>query len=180
MARMSHPLAQRFGRTSLQAGMVVMAAGFVLLAAMVPGATDVTSWTLVPGELLAGMGMGVALPPLFDFILAGVKGHEVGSASGVLNAVQQFGAALGIAVLATTFFAYGYRKWIASAMTSATQATQAAATPATTSRTRRARRRTSRPRRPSCVSISRTIQTMIMRRIATRETDRSTAPMPPG
>ena len=105
-APVAYPLAQRFGRSSLQAGMVVMAAGFVLLAAMVHGATGVTSWTLVPGELLAGMGMGVALPPLFDFILAGVKGHEVGSASGVLNAVQQFGAALGIAVLATIFFAY--------------------------------------------------------------------------
>src|SRR3954451_21795877 len=105
-APVAYPLAQRFGRTSLQAGMVVMAAAFVLLAAMVHGATDVTSWTLVPGELLAGMGMGVALPPLFDFILAGVKGHEVGSASGVLNAVQQLGNALGIAVLATVFFAY--------------------------------------------------------------------------
>ena len=35
----------------------------------------------MPGELLAGMGMGIALPPLFDFILAGVGGDEVGSAS---------------------------------------------------------------------------------------------------
>src|SRR5919197_284733 len=76
-APVAYPLAQRFGRSSLQIGMVVMAAGLVLLAAMVHGADDVTSWTLVPGELLAGMGMGVALPPLFDFILAGVKGHEV-------------------------------------------------------------------------------------------------------
>ena len=70
------------------------------------GGADVSSWTLVPGELLAGMGMGIALPPLFDFILAGVGGDEVGSASGVLNAIQQFGGALGIAVLATVFFAY--------------------------------------------------------------------------
>ncbi|TML04743.1 MAG: MFS transporter [Actinobacteria bacterium] len=46
------------------------------------------------------------MPPLFDFILAGVGGDEVGSASGVLNAIQQFGGALGIAVLATVFFAY--------------------------------------------------------------------------
>jgi MFS family permease len=85
----------------------VMAAGLVLLALMVhAGGSDVSSWTLVPGELLAGMGMGIALPPLFDFILAGVSGPEVGSASGVLNAVQQLGNALGIAVLATIFFAY--------------------------------------------------------------------------
>ena len=103
----SYPLAQRFGRVSMQAGFGVMAAGLVLLAVMVQHAgAGVSSWTLVPGELLAGMGMGIALPPLFDFILAGVSGDEVGSASGVLNAIQQFGSALGIAVLATIFFAY--------------------------------------------------------------------------
>jgi MFS family permease len=61
---------------------------------------------VVPGELVGGMGMGFSLPPLFDFILAGVADHEVGSASGVLNAIQQLGASLGIAVLATIFFAY--------------------------------------------------------------------------
>jgi MFS family permease len=66
----------------------------------------VSSWTLVPGELLAGMGMGVSLPPLFSFILAGVESHQVGSASGVLNAIQQLGAAFGIAAFATVFFAY--------------------------------------------------------------------------
>jgi EmrB/QacA subfamily drug resistance transporter len=103
----SYPLAQKLGRVSMQIGFTVMAAGLALLALMVHnGGADVSSWTLVPGELLAGMGMGIALPPLFDFILAGVAGHEVGSASGVLNAVQQLGSALGIAILATIFFAY--------------------------------------------------------------------------
>jgi EmrB/QacA subfamily drug resistance transporter len=103
----SYPLAQKLGRVSMQIGFAVMAAGLALLALMVHSAgADVSSWTLVPGELLAGMGMGVSLPPLFDFILAGVAGDEVGSASGVLNAVQQLGSALGIAVLATIFFAY--------------------------------------------------------------------------
>jgi EmrB/QacA subfamily drug resistance transporter len=117
----SYPLAQKLGRVSMQIGFAVMAAGLVLLAVMVDGTSDVTSWTLVPGELLAGMGMGLALPPLFDFILAGVESHEVGSASGVLNAVQQLGAALGIAALATIFFAYAdHGHSAASAMTSTT------------------------------------------------------------
>jgi EmrB/QacA subfamily drug resistance transporter len=103
----SFPLAQRFGRASIQAGLAVMAAGYVLLAVMIASSgAHVSTWDLVPGELLAGAGMGLALPPLFDFILAGVKDHEVGSASGVLNAVQQFSSALGIAVFATVFFAY--------------------------------------------------------------------------
>jgi MFS family permease len=103
----SYPLAQRFGRASMQVGFAVMGAGLVLLALMVHGGgAHISAWALVPGELLAGAGMGLALPPLFDFILAGVRDHEVGSASGVLNAVQQFSAALGIAVFATVFFAY--------------------------------------------------------------------------
>ena len=103
----SYPLAQKFGRVSMQVGFGVMAAGLILLALMVhSGGAQTSVWSLVPGELLAGAGMGLALPPLFDFILAGAKDHEVGSASGVLNAVQQFAAALGIAVFATVFFAY--------------------------------------------------------------------------
>src|SRR5436190_332772 len=115
----SYPLAQRFGRVSMQVGFGVMAAGVALLAVMVHGAgSDVSVWTLVPGEFVAGLGMGIALPPLFDFILAGVESHEVGSASGVLNAVQQFGGALGIAVLATIFFSYlGQRDAPVTAMT---------------------------------------------------------------
>jgi EmrB/QacA subfamily drug resistance transporter len=118
----SYPLAQKLGRVSMQIGFGAMAAGLGLLALMVHhGGADVSSWTLVPGELLAGMGMGIALPPLFDFILAGVAGHEVGSASGVLNAVQQLGSALGIAVLATIFFAYvDHGHTSASAMTNTT------------------------------------------------------------
>jgi EmrB/QacA subfamily drug resistance transporter len=102
----AYPIAQRFGRVSIQAGFALMGGGLVVLALMVRGDGDVTAWTLVPGELVAGMGMGLSLPPLFDFILAGVADHEVGSASGVLNAIQQLGASLGIAVLATIFFAY--------------------------------------------------------------------------
>ena len=72
-------------------------------------------------EKAASMGMGLSLPPLFDFILAGVAGDEVGSASGVLNAIQQFGSALGIAVLATIFFAYvDHGHTSATAMTNTT------------------------------------------------------------
>ncbi len=41
---------------------------------------------------------------LFDFTLAGVGLDEVGSASGVLEAVQQLSSAIGVAVLGTIFF----------------------------------------------------------------------------
>jgi EmrB/QacA subfamily drug resistance transporter len=103
----SYVLAQKLGRRAMQLGFAVMGAGIALLALMVHSAgAGVSTWDLVPGEFVAGLGMGIALPPLFDFILAGVKMDQVGSASGVLNAIQQFGAAVGIAVFATIFFAY--------------------------------------------------------------------------
>jgi hypothetical protein len=62
------------------------------------------SWAFAVPELLAGIGMGAMLAPLFDFVLAGVDDDEVGSASGVLNAMQQLGGALGIAIIGTVFF----------------------------------------------------------------------------
>jgi hypothetical protein len=42
--------------------------------------------------------------PLFDIILASVDDQAAGSASGVLTAVQQFGGAIGVAVIGTIFF----------------------------------------------------------------------------
>ena len=55
-------------------------------------------------------GMGAMLAPLFDFVLAGVDDDEVGSASGVLNAMQQLGGAIGIAVIGTVFFSHRRRE----------------------------------------------------------------------
>jgi hypothetical protein len=74
--------------------------GTVLTLAFPP----VTGWSLAPALTVCGLGMGVLLAPLFDIVLAGVDGPLVGSASGVLNAVQQLGAAAGVAVLGTVFF----------------------------------------------------------------------------
>ena len=53
---------------------------------------------------MIGLGAGFSFGQLFDFILAGVAMDEVGSASGVLNAIQQLATALGVAVLGTVFF----------------------------------------------------------------------------
>ena len=56
------------------------------------------------------------LAPLFDFVLAGVDDHEVGSASGVLNAMQQLGGAIGIAVIGTLFFSVAADHGITTAL----------------------------------------------------------------
>jgi EmrB/QacA subfamily drug resistance transporter len=96
-------LGPRFGRRTLHGGLAVMLAGVLSMLAVVH-ADAVTTLKLAGPELLAGIGMGAMLAPLFDFVLAGVDDHEVGSASGVLNAMQQLGGAIGIAVIGTVFF----------------------------------------------------------------------------
>jgi EmrB/QacA subfamily drug resistance transporter len=101
----SFPLIPKFGRKVLQAGMLVVIAGLVGVALTVHhGGLDVSTWSLVPGLLVFGLGMGLIFGPLFQVILAGVADDEVGSASGTLNAVQQLSNAAGVAVLATIFF----------------------------------------------------------------------------
>jgi len=42
--------------------------------------------------------------PLFDIIMGEVKDREVGSASSMVESIQQMGASLGVAVLGTIFF----------------------------------------------------------------------------
>jgi EmrB/QacA subfamily drug resistance transporter len=101
----SFALAERLGRGLIQIGIVIAALGLVVLAAMVAGKSDVSAWSLVPGTVLAGAGIGFVFAQLFDVILTGVNEQEIGSASGVLNATQQLAFALGVAGVATLFFA---------------------------------------------------------------------------
>jgi EmrB/QacA subfamily drug resistance transporter len=98
-------LGPRFGRPTLHAGAAIMLAGVLGMLAVVAGAGDGLSTLALSGpEFVAGAGMGMILAPLFNFILAGVDEDEVGSASGTLNAIQQLGAAIGIAAIGTLFF----------------------------------------------------------------------------
>jgi EmrB/QacA subfamily drug resistance transporter len=99
-------LVGRLGRHLLHLGVMVVVAGTVVLALTVTGTGTgtVSTLDLAPGLFLIGLGAGSSIGQLFDFILAGVGMDEVGSASGVLEAVQQLSSALGVAVLGTIFF----------------------------------------------------------------------------
>jgi EmrB/QacA subfamily drug resistance transporter len=98
-------LAPRFGRHVLHLGAAVMVVGTVWLITAVPGARDAaSSWDFVPALAVMGLGFGFVVAPYFDTVLAGVADHEVGAASGTLNAVQQFAGAAGVALLGTVFF----------------------------------------------------------------------------
>ena len=53
--------------------------------------------------VLIGTGMGVSFVSLTTAGLAGVAPSDAGAASGLINVMQQLGAALGLAVLVTVF-----------------------------------------------------------------------------
>ncbi|MGW6277555.1 MFS transporter [Kribbella sp. NPDC055071] len=98
-------LAPKLGRTALQLGVAVMtlAMGGVWFTLHMYGEAT-TIWNLVPATLATGIGAGLVFAPLFDIILASIDDQAAGSASGVLTAMQQFGGAIGVAVIGTIFF----------------------------------------------------------------------------
>jgi EmrB/QacA subfamily drug resistance transporter len=100
----SFALVGRLGRHLIHLGVFLIAAGAAVLALALGGAESTSTWDLAPGLALIGLGAGGSLGQLFDFILAGVTMDEVGSASGVLEAVQQLSSAIGVAALGTIFF----------------------------------------------------------------------------
>ena len=61
--------------------------------------------------------MGLFVVPVFDTIISAVTDQETGSASGVLNALQQLGGGIGIAVLGTIFFTVLEHEGFAPALT---------------------------------------------------------------
>ena len=95
----------RLGRGVFQVAAVLIAAGaWWLRDVIVAHGLATASAELIPAQLILGTGIGMLISPLFDFILASVRDHEVGSASGVLNAVQQLAGAIGVAAIGTVFF----------------------------------------------------------------------------
>jgi EmrB/QacA subfamily drug resistance transporter len=99
-AAASQALVTRFAvRPILALGMVLLLAGLLwFLQVSVDGGY---AYTLAPGFVLAGIGLGFAFVPVSIAALQGVLPSEAGIASGLINTSQQVGGALGIAVLST-------------------------------------------------------------------------------
>ena len=98
-------LAPRLGRGCLQIGMLVAAGGMLLMWWTIGAqGASATVWDFVPATFVAGVGCGLVFAPLFDIVLADLADDEVGSGSGLLTAVQQFGNAAGAAAVGTLFF----------------------------------------------------------------------------
>ena len=93
-------------RQLLPLGCLLMAAGALLLAWFFYDSVAVPDWQIAVGLAVLGGGMGLTSPMLTSRVLGQVLPEDSGVASGVLNAVVQFGGATGVAVLGTLFFLF--------------------------------------------------------------------------
>jgi EmrB/QacA subfamily drug resistance transporter len=90
----------RFGaRATLVPGLVLVAAGLLLIAQAPVGASYVGD--LLAPMVLFGIGAGLAFPSLTTLAMSGATRSDSGLASGLVNTTLQVGGALGLAVLAT-------------------------------------------------------------------------------
>ncbi len=101
----SSALLARLGRTTMHIGIVTMVVGLVIVDIVLRTAGgSVGAVDLAAPLAVTGFGMGMVFVPMFDVILAGVAPHEMGSASGLLESVQQLAMSLGIAAVGTVLF----------------------------------------------------------------------------
>jgi EmrB/QacA subfamily drug resistance transporter len=95
----------RLGRRVLHAGLIVEAVGLLALAGTLRAAgAGVSTADLLGPMILGGIGMGMVFVPLFDIAMAGIRPHEMGSASGVLQTVNSLSMSTGVAGLGVIFF----------------------------------------------------------------------------
>ena len=95
------------GKTQMLVGLVGSATGLFLLSHL----TIHSSYTsLLLALILFGTGNGLAFVPLTNLTLTGVSHEDAGAASGLVNATQQVGGALGLALLVTVFGAASHTK----------------------------------------------------------------------
>ncbi|MCF3130968.1 MFS transporter [Streptomyces olivochromogenes] len=98
-------LVPRFGRKVLQAGALVMAAGVLIyIAESERYGLGIASWQMALPLVVMGAGMGLIVAPLTDAVLSEVPREHAGSASGLINTVQQMGNALGLGLVSVVFF----------------------------------------------------------------------------
>ncbi|MEU0005345.1 MFS transporter [Streptomyces sp. NPDC006314] len=97
-------LVRRYGHRVMSLGLAVLLLG-ALAAIAVYHAADPTAyptWLLLPLGVV-GLGTGLFTAAFFTIALKRLRPQEIGSAAGLLNAVQQLGATLGVAILGSVY-----------------------------------------------------------------------------
>jgi EmrB/QacA subfamily drug resistance transporter len=99
-------VAPRIGtRALIVTGLAFLAAGIFWLAFTM--SADVAYLTLLPGFILAGIGMGLVFAPSSTAVLVNMAPADHAKASGTNSTLREIGVALGIAVLTAVFTGAG-------------------------------------------------------------------------
>ncbi|MEM8619487.1 MAG: MFS transporter [Actinomycetota bacterium] len=103
-------LAERFSlRAVLAVASVGITVGFVTLAM---ASSDPSYWAILPGLVLVGAGVGLAMSPSTTAITESLPAEKQGVASALNDTVREVGSALGIALIGS-LLSSGYRSSIA-------------------------------------------------------------------
>jgi EmrB/QacA subfamily drug resistance transporter len=94
-----HVIARHGVRGPLAAAFAVAAVGMVLLSRVGESGGYLTD--VLPGMLIAGVGLGVAVVSVSMAILAGTRDEETGMISGLNSTGHEIGGTLGIAIFST-------------------------------------------------------------------------------
>jgi EmrB/QacA subfamily drug resistance transporter len=121
VAGVSQALVTRVGPRPVMAVGLALITGGMLWYTQIPVQGSFVRHLLI-GYLLVGFGMAFSFIPMSIAALAGVAPQQAGLASGLINAAQQVGGALGVAIASTVAFTHT-RTLLASGHTPAQAAT---------------------------------------------------------
>ncbi|MFB7717981.1 MFS transporter [Nocardia sp. NPDC056100] len=109
MVALSPKLFARFGaRTMIVAGLLILAAGLVWLSFVRADGNFLAD--VLPGSLVAALGMSLAFVPSLQTAISAAPPEEGGLASGIVNTGYQIGSALGLAAVTAIASAAGAEK----------------------------------------------------------------------
>jgi EmrB/QacA subfamily drug resistance transporter len=107
IAPLAGAVSDRVGRRRLiVAGLALQALGFAWVALRASSHLGLVE--LLLALLVAGAGTSIALPTVPTAVLGAVRPEEMGTASGVNNTLQRFGAVFAVAIVTSVFAAYGH------------------------------------------------------------------------
>lgn len=90
-------------RSAVGAALLLVGMGWLQVTVGDAGAR-LTGWDFLLPLLIVGVGIGTAMAALFQSVLSRVAGPDAGAGSGVLQAFQQVGIAVSIALIGQVFF----------------------------------------------------------------------------
>jgi MFS family permease len=98
-------LGSRHIRARAMVSAVCLTVGMLWVHLIIAGLADrIDHWWFLPPLFISGFGLGLGFSALFQAVLSNVPPRDAGAGSGALQAFQQVGGALGVALAGQIFF----------------------------------------------------------------------------